>query len=224
MFWSGLSSWKVPQLVRYLFFLLLFRLTGWDIVILKNEFISQRFYKENKSHPSVSGSGRRIIAAHSLLFLWIIQSEETNSVDTNYWPVEEYFCLCVCVFFLLQRGKTGRIRALFFTPPRICWWQIWLLSLQHIFYVHAFIYFFLLIIAFLCVMCARGAWLCRPAVAPVPPLQQSLTPEPRQLGYRRKPNLHIWGERGEQKKKRKKKRKPLERRGRNIPSINAASA
>lgn len=34
-------------------------------MILKNEFISQRFYKENKSHPSVSGSGSRIIATHS---------------------------------------------------------------------------------------------------------------------------------------------------------------
>jgi hypothetical protein len=39
----------------------LFRLTDRDIVILKNEFISQRFYKENKSQPSVSGSGRQII-------------------------------------------------------------------------------------------------------------------------------------------------------------------
>lgn len=37
-------------------------------MILKNEFISQRFYKENKSHSSVSGSGRRIIATHSLPF------------------------------------------------------------------------------------------------------------------------------------------------------------
>lgn len=156
MFWSGLSSWKVPQLVRYLFFLLLFRLTGWDIVILKNEFISQRFYKENKSHPSVSGSGRRIIAAHSLLFLWIIQSEETNSVDTNYWPVEEYFCLCV--FFFIAARENRPHQGSFFSPPPICWWQKWL-SLQHIFYVHTCFFF---LIAFLCGMCARGAWLCRP--------------------------------------------------------------
>lgn len=155
-------------------------------MILKNEFISQRFYKENKSHPSVGGSGRRIIAAHSLLFLWIIQSEETNSVDTNYWPVEEYFCLCV-FFFIAARENRPHQGSFFLLHEYVDGKNDFLCNTYLCTRVCFLFFFYCVPVRHVCPRCMA----MQAAVAPVPPLQQSLTPEPRQLGYRRKSNLHI---------------------------------